>query len=284
MSVISNFVQKVSECTENFTHSQKRIAAYLMENMDNLAFGSLGELAEKVGTSTTTIIRFARAMGYEGYSDMQKDVLEDIRNRGSLPERLENGKAISGDQLFMASFQNDINNIHKTMEAQDPDDLKKAVDLVSGASTVYILGMRSSFSIAHYLVSRLGEIKRDVRLIQSTGMIYPEEIIGAGEGDVCIAFLFPRYSKLSATIIAWLRNAGVKVMLITSLNSAAVSGYGDVILPCAVTSVSYKNSFAAPLCLTNYLVAAIARDNYEEARSLLERTETILSQGYYLGL
>ncbi|MPN09923.1 hypothetical protein SDC9_157216 [bioreactor metagenome] len=81
-----------------------------------------------------------------------------------------------------------------------------------------------------------------------------------------------------------MKNRGVKIILFTSLNSLVARGYGDVSLPCALKSASYKNSLAAPICLTNYLVAEIARKNYDEAREVLSRTEDILRTGYYLGI
>jgi DNA-binding MurR/RpiR family transcriptional regulator len=68
------------------------------------------------------------------------------------------------------------------------------------------------------------------------------------------------------------------------MNYSALGSYGDVILPCSISSVTYKNSFAAPLCLTNYLIAALAKQNYAEAKEVLSRTESILAQGYYLGI
>lgn len=280
---MSVFLNKLSDNFNSFTHSQKVIANYLLDNLDTIAFSTLETLSELVGFSTTTIIRFSRALGYTGYSDMQKDIQNNI-HKAALPDRLDQTSSISDDKLLNASFYNDIQNIQKTLSIQNTDDLKKVVGALSNANNIYILGMRSSYAIAYYTASRLGEIKENVRLIQSTGMIYPEEIVSASEGDVCIAYLFPRYSKIAASIISWFRNANVKIILITSLNYSAVSGYGDIILPCAINSVSYKNSLSAPLCLTNYLVAAVAKANYEEAKEVLTKTEVILSQGYYLGL
>ena len=90
------------------------------------------------------------------------------------------------------------------------------------------------------MASRLNEIRENIHLIQSVGMLYPEEIVSAKEGDI--------------------------------------------ILPCAISSLSYKNSYAAPLSLSNYLIAAIAQENYEESQKVLEKTESILNQGFYLGL
>ena len=281
---MSGFMNKISENFDMFTHSQKAVANYLMDNLDHVAFCTLEDIAARIGVSTTTVIRFSRVLGYAGFSEMQKDIQSNIKSKVALPERLDNMMVLSDNQLLNESFANDIQNIKKTMAAQNDEDLQKVIRHISDARNVYILGMRSSFSIAHYLASRLGEIKKNVRLVQSIGMIYPEEIVGAEKGDICIAYLFPRYSKIAATIISWLKNMGVEVILVTSLNYSAVSGYGDIILPCAISSISYKNSFAAPLCLTNYLIAALAKNNYEESRETLARTESILSQGYYLGL
>jgi DNA-binding MurR/RpiR family transcriptional regulator len=115
-------------------------------------------------------------------------------------------------------------------------------------------------------------------------MGFPEEIINAKENDVCIGFMFPRYSKHTANILSWFKQRGVKIILITSPNWSTVKHYGDIILPCYVNSISFKNSFVAPMCLINYITAAIAMDDLPGAMEVIKQTEQILSQGYYLGL
>lgn len=291
---MSDFSQKIDAQSPHFTNSQKNVADYITNHMNKVAFHTLDELSRKIGVSTTTIIRFSRALGYDGFSEMQKAIQQDIYSstsqKLSLPERLPDPEMFpdneisSGNELLSDSFENDIQNIRQTLAAQKSEDLDAAVSSIAEARSVYILGMRSSFSPAYYMASRLGEIRKNVHLIQSAGMIYPEEIVNAGPDDVCVAYLFPRYSKVSSSIISWMKNSGVKIILITSLNYQAVSGYGDIILPCAISSLSYKNSFVGPFCLTNYLITALVRQNPKEAQSILEKTESILSQGFYLGL
>ncbi len=281
---MANFLQELNNRYDTFTRSQRLIAAYLADNLNDIAFCTLEELAERIGVSTTTIIRFCRALKYTGYSEMQKDIQSNIQTKVGLPQRLSNKKKHSCNALLADSFQNDINNIQQTLELQNNHDIQAVIDYISTARNVYVLGMRSSFSISYYMASRLSEIRANVHLIQSVGMLYPEEIVSAKPDDVCIAFLFPRYSKLSTTILSWLKNEGVKIILFTSLNYSVIQRYGDVILPCAISSVSYKNSYAAPLSLSNYLIAAIAEKNHEESRRMLEKTESILNQGFYLGL
>jgi len=278
------FYGKIQEKYDEMTHSQKQVANYLEEHVEDAVFCTLEALAEKIDVSTTTVIRFARVLGYAGFSDMQNDLKREIQNKATLPERLDDSMAIRENDLLQDAFAMDIENIRQTMAAQRPEALEAAVQMVSSARHVYVLGMRSSFSLAYYMVSRLGEMKKNVRFIQATGLIYPEEIVGADAGDVCIAYMFPRYSKTAMNILAWMRSKGLKIILFTSMNDTPIRYYGDVCFNCAIKSVSYKNSLTAPMCLTNYLVAEFSRSNYIEARETLSRTEEILSTGFYLGI
>ena len=280
------FYSKVNEKYNDMTHAQKTVANYVGEHPDDIAFCTLETLAAKINVSTTTVIRFARAMGYSGFSDMQDEVKREMQTKSTLPERLDDLISSRGgeDLTLQSCFATDMDNLSQTLSGLDPQELKKAVDMISGANRIYILGMRSSFSLAHYLTSRLGEIKRNVSFVQSTGMIYPEEVVSAGEGDVCIAYVFPRYSKTALNILAWMRSYGVKVILFTSMNDLPIRSYGDLCFNCAINSTSCKNSLTAPMCLTNYLVAELANQNYDEAHEVLSRTEELLSTGFYLGI
>jgi len=256
-----------------------------MENINSIAFNTLDDLALKIGVSTTTIIRFARILGYNGYSDMQQDIQSKIRGKVSLPQRLNESLInLKRDKLLIDTYENDIANIKNTFANVSEEDLKAAINSIITGKTVYVLGLRSSFSLAYYIASRLSQIKDNIRFIQAIGMTYPEEIVGAKEGDVCITFMFPRYSKMTANIVTTLKKRKVKIILFTSSNYSAIKSYGDIILPCSVKSLSFKNSFVAPMCLCNYLVAAISVENYSNAVNVLNQTEEILSYGYYLGL
>ncbi|EST11343.1 MurR/RpiR family transcriptional regulator [Sporolactobacillus laevolacticus] len=281
---MEHFTQNVNQNFNQFTSSQKKVANYILDHLETVAFSTLEELALKIDTSTTTVIRFTKVLGYKGYSEMQKDIQNGIKNKDTLPHRVSEIGDIPSNQLLRSVFNNEINNIQKTLAAQSEDDLDEVIKLIIDAKNVYIIGMRSSFSLAFYTASRLGQIKGHTHLVQSSGMTFPEEISGAKSGDICIVFLFPRYSKTTSTLVSSLKESGVKIILFTSLNYSILKGYGDIIIPCAVSEVTYKNSFAAPICIIDYIVAAVLQNNRDEAIQLLDKTERLLSQGYYLGL
>lgn len=278
------FDAKISAAYSGLTYSQRKVANYVQEKYEDVAFETLEKLAAKAGVSTTTVIRFSRALGYSGYSEMQEDIKKEIQTKGSLPTG-SNVPPQSATTICSVTPSRPISTTStRRSPVCSPDELEAAIRLISGAKNIYVLGMRSSFSLAHYMVSRLGEIKKNVHFVQLTGLIYPEEIVSADVGDVCIAYIFPRYSKTGINILAWMRSRGVKIVLITSNNNLPVRSYGDICFRCAIQSVSCKNSLTAPMCLTNYLVAELALRNYDEAHEVLSRTEDILSTGFYLGI
>lgn len=282
---MTDFIGKTNQIYGSLTRTQKQVADYLLKHLDTVAFKKLDELSLEIGVSTTSVIRFARSLGYSGYADMQQDLQQSLIGKASLPERLnESIKNTKQDKLLIDTFQNDIDNIHATLMELSEEDLLKSVSAIVGAKSVYVLGNRGAFSVAHYLAYRLGQIKKGVRLIQGIGMMFPEEIINAGEGDICIAILTPRYTKMTASIISWLKKRKVLIILFTKQGSVEIEPYGDIILPSYTKGVSYKSSFVSLFCICNYLLAAVALQDHDNAMDVLAQTEEVLSGGYYLGL
>lgn len=282
MELVKNIIAQFN----GFTYSQKKIANYMMDHLDQIPMSSLADLSSKIGVSTTSVIRFARELGYEGYSDLQDNIRGISFEIGHVPE--PEGDGTEGreleNELFRAALTTDIKNIQETMNSISQKALMQAVELLCEANNVYVLGMRSSYAVAYYMAGRLGEIRKNVRIIQSSGMMYPEEIIGVRQEDVLLAYLFPKYSRVATNITSWIKSRGAKVILVTGMNDAPIRDYGDVILPCETCSVSFRNSYAAPLSISNYMAQAIFDRLGTEAEENRRKTEELLDQGYYLPL
>ena len=61
----------ISKATPGFSKGQRLIAQYIQENYDKAAFMTAGKLGRTVGVSESTVVRFATALGYEGYPQLQ---------------------------------------------------------------------------------------------------------------------------------------------------------------------------------------------------------------------
>ena len=281
---MEKIIDRITRDFETYTNSHKAVATYILANYDESAFMTLEQLSSSAGVSTTTVIRFARELGYDGYSSMQDALRIDLRTKVSLPERLNYNIDLPNNELLKQVLYTEINNIEQTFKNLDMSTVEKAVDLMSASSEIYIVGLRRSYSLATYMYSRLAQAREKVRLVNTIGINYPEEIVNASESDICIAFLFPRYSQTTLTILDYLRTSGVKIILITSLNHIAIEKYADIIIPCETSCISGKTSFVAPLSLINYMMALYIRENRTSAREMLSKTEDVLSKGIVLGL
>ena len=282
---MSDFFDNVRKLYGGLTNTQKQVADFMLEHPDVIAFKRLEELSMMIGVSTTSVIRFARSIGYKGYADVQQDIQQSIVGKASLPDRLIDAvKSTKQDQLLIDSFKRDIDNIASTLHLLSENDLAKAVSSIIAAQNIYVLGTRGNFSVAHYLGYRLSQIKRGVHLVSGLSMDYPEEIASIRRGDVCIAFLTPRYSRMTANLVAWMKKRGVMIILFTKEGSSEINLYGDIILPCRTDGISYKSSLIALFAVCNYILAAVVPQNHDESMEVLAQTEELLGQGFFLGL
>ena len=274
----------ISKNYDSYTKGQQIIAGYIIENYDESAFITLEQLASSAGVSTTSVIRFSRELGYDGYTSMQKALRLDLRNKAAIPADSINNSPIPDDSLLHQVIFNDINNIEQTFKYMDPHSIAEASDIIASARELYILGLRRSYSLSVYAFSRLSQVRRGVRLIGTPGLNYPEEISSIESGDACLAFLFPRYSHTTISLLDFMRNLGMKTIVVTSMNHIAIDRYADIILPCETRCFLEKTSYAAPMSLVNYLTALYINNNHDSSHEMLEKAESIYATGSFVGL
>ncbi|MBE6011019.1 MurR/RpiR family transcriptional regulator [Anaeropeptidivorans aminofermentans] len=276
---------KINSIYASLSNTQRKVADFLLANLNRIAFQTLDSLALEIGVSTTSIIRVAKILGFSSYSEFQQNIQNNLTKKVGLPERLSRShKNKAGSGLLKSTFETDMNNIMETLSMLSEEDLKKCVSMISKAKNVYILGLRGSFSISHYLMSRLSQIRKNVHLVQAIGSLYPEEIISAEKDDVCIAFLFPRYPRTTISLLSSMKEKGVKNILITSPSFKQIEIYADIILKCQINSVTFKDSFVAPMSLINYIVEEVIQSDRDKAMEIVSEIERVLSDGFYLGV
>lgn len=283
---MADFINRVTMHFDELTKSHKDVANYFLYHLDKVAVSTLEDLAGLVGVSTTTVIRFARQLEYGGFTELQKDAQNIVLNKEmdlNQESDSDGGQQGDTDELFRESWERDLRNIENTMKGLKKADLDAAVELLQNSKNLYLFGMRMAFTLSYYSYASWGRLKRNIRLIQMTGMEYPEEMISMRKGDVCVVFAFPRYVASMLRILNWMKGKGVKVILITTSTFAGAREFADLVLPCRVKTTSYQNSYAAPICLINYFTMALASRNREEAIELLKDSEELLGEDFYIG-
>lgn len=207
------------------------------------------------------MVRFASELKYDGYPAMQKALQEMIRNRLTSIQRIEVSNDIIGNQDVVTSvMQSDMEKIRMTMEEIDRESFQAAVDTIINAKKIYILGTRSSGSLAGFMSFYFGLMFDNVVHVgESANQEIFDQIVQVGEGDVTIGLSFPRYSRRTVRAINFAHERGSKVVAITDSASNSMAKAADYVLLAKSDMASFVDSLVAPLSLINALLVAIAR-------------------------
>ena len=263
-----------------FSKGQRIIAKYILNNYDKAAFMTAGKLGRIVGVSESTVVRFAAELGYDGYPSMRKALQEMIRNRLTSVQRIEVAKSMIDDNdLVKSVIGSDMQNLQATMDILEQDSFNKLIDAIVEAKNIYIVGMRTSTSLATFLGLYLNLLRDSVNVVHDTAAseIY-EQIIRIGEGDLFIGISFPRYSSHTVEAMQFAKKMGAKTAAITDGAASPLNGIADVCLHAKSDMVSFLDSLVAPMSLINAIIVAVGIRNKERVSETFERLEKIWSE------
>ena len=263
-----------------FSKGQRIIAKYILNNYDKAAFMTAGKLGRIVGVSESTVVRFAAELGYDGYPSMRKALQEMIRNRLTSVQRIEVAKSMIDDtDLVKSVIGSDMQNLQATLDILEQDSFNKLVDAIVEAKNIYIVGMRTSTSLATFLGLYLNLLRDSVNVVHDTAAseIY-EQIIRIGEGDLFIGISFPRYSSHTVEAMQFAKKMGSKTAAITDGAASPLNGIADVCLHAKSDMVSFLDSLVAPMSLINAIIVAVGIRNKERVSETFERLEKIWSE------
>ena len=267
----------IQENMHTFSKGQKRIGAFILESYDKAAFMTASKLGKKVGVSESTVVRFASELGYDGYPDMQKTLQKMIRNRLTSVQRIEVTNDRIGDQdLLSMVLQSDIEKIRLTLEELDREDFEKAVDAIVSARKIYIMGVRSSASIATFLSFYFNLIFDNVvEVSANTASEVFERLLRVGEGDVVIGVSFPRYSSRTIQAMNFARDRGATTVAITDSEASPLAPISTYTLKARSDMASFVDSLVAPLSLVNALLVAVSRKKNDDLAHTFQTLEEI---------
>ena len=200
-----------------FSKGQKLIAKYILDNYDKAAFMTAGKLGKTVGVSESTVVRFASELGYDGYPEMRRVLQEVVRNKLTSVQRIEVANEQIDESNIVDSVMNaDAERIHVTLENIDRDEFDRAIKAVLGAKRIYIIGTRSSASLASFLGYYMTLMMENVTVVQDTAASeIIEQLFRVGEGDVVIGISFPRYSSRTLAAIKFAKSRNATTVCIT---------------------------------------------------------------------
>ncbi len=276
MSEKINLMKVVQASFHRLSKGQKLIAQYIMSNYDKAAFMTAARLGEKVGVSESTVVRFANAIGYEGYPQLQKQLQEMVKNKLTTVQRIEMTSGYSSiDSVLKNILKSDIENIRSTIDEIDERSFDQAVKGISDAKSIYIIGLRSSIVLSEFLGFYLNFIRDNIHIVTYTiGDIF-EQLFRIGKEDLVIAMGFPRYSSKTVKALGYAKSRGAKTVVITDSMLSPLCNYGDNILIAKSNMESFLDSIVAPMSVLNALIVAVGINEKQKISASFARLEEI---------
>jgi DNA-binding MurR/RpiR family transcriptional regulator len=141
---------------DEFSRSQKDVAQYIVDHLDEAAFQTAEELARRASTSSSTVVRFSQALGFEGFPELQQAARDEYRRRpagaGAATEAVAAAPLFSLDHTeFEAALAADHVNVEDTARKLSRTDVEAAVDAIVSAEKVLIAGTDQMAFFASYL-------------------------------------------------------------------------------------------------------------------------------------
>ena len=272
-----NLLTEIEERMPTFSKGQKLISNYILENYDKAAYMTASKLGAIVSVSESTVVRFAIELGFAGYPEFQHSLQELVRTRLTSFQRMEVTNSLFGDgDILNKVLMADIDKIRRTLEEIDRGAFAGAVENIVAAKNIYIIGVRSSSSLAGFLAHNLRMVFDNIKFVQTTsGSEMFEQIMSIGEGDVMIAISFPRYSKRIINAVDFAKHAGADVIALTDSAMSPIAPSADQLLLAKSDMVSFVDSLAAPLSIINAIVVAVSMKKQEELDIRLRQLEKI---------
>lgn len=276
MSEIIDLMKVIQTNFHRLSKGQKIIAQYIMSNYDKAAFMTAAKLGENVGVSESTVVRFANAIGYIGYPQLQKQLQEIVKTKLTTVQRIEMSSDYSNvDSILKSILKSDMENIRSTIEEIDEKSFEQAVKSVSEAKSIYIIGLRSSIALSEFLGFYLNFIRDNIHVVTYTiGDIF-EQLFRIGKDDLVIAMGFPRYSSRTIKALEYVKSRGANIVAITDSMLSPLCSHANNILIAKSNMESFLDSIVAPMSVLNALIVAVGVNEKKNISASFARLEEI---------
>lgn len=279
---MENAIDILRENITKLTEAQRKVGNYILKNPSEVAFLTVDQLAIKVGTSTTTVMRLTNYLGYTGYTEFQRGLQAILRDQAAPHKRLEsNLQGINPDNMWLNTINHHLERIQLVPQMIPEETLEKVLGIISSSDRIFCTSVRSGLPVGQYLSQGLNRTLGNCSLIVADNSDWVDDIISFTSKDVVIAISFPRYAKRIMDLVKTAKKFGAKVISITDSYSSPIASYSDIVLPCDSSSIAFHNSPILAMIVADYLISAIAIKGSENTKERLDKLNSILTEINY---
>lgn len=255
-----SLLQRVRRRSPALSGGQRRVLDLFLTRCDEAVFFTSAQVARATAVSEATVVRTARALGFAGYPQLRTAFRSYFVERMSTVTRVKltatprRRESEIIDELLAAERA----NLEATGRRLDHKTMSEAAGLLAGARRVYVVGLRSGYGLAWLLHFSLQLVLGSSRLVTPGVSDVPEQIEGAGPGDVVVGMTFGRYTRATVELFRACLAKGAQGIALTDTVTSPLAEGAAVVLEAQTRLSSFVDSFVAPTALIDVLLTVIA--------------------------
>ena len=246
---------------DEFSRSQKDVGQYIVDHLDEASFHTAEELARRANTSSSTVVRFAQALGFEGFPELQaaaRDEYRRAREGDYGVVDVPNPPLFPIDQTeFEAALAADHVNVEETARKLDRDEVEASVDLIARADRIVLCGTDQMAFFASYLRHLLMLLDLRCEVVASPSQEGLAKLGRIDDRTVMVGFSAGRPHPLVVRAMKLARNRRAATIAIADATLSEVAKLGDHKLFYSSNSPAYVRSHSALLSVVQALAYGI---------------------------
>jgi DNA-binding MurR/RpiR family transcriptional regulator len=256
---LSDYIQ---ERFDEFSRSQKDVARYIVDHLDEAAFLTAEELARRASTSSSTVVRFSQALGFEGYPELQQAAIEEYRSSIAGNGAAAGGALFSFDHSELeGSLSADYANLEETARKLTPEQVDDSVSALATAQRIVIVGVDQMAFFASYLRHTLSLLDIRAEIVASTGGESLQRLGRIDENTLVITLSAGRAHPLLLRAMKLALHRGARTLAISDATMSEVGEHAELQLYFSSNSPSFTRSNTALMALVQALAHGLyARD------------------------
>ncbi|MGO4571504.1 MurR/RpiR family transcriptional regulator [Microvirga sp. 2TAF3] len=277
----TDLANRIALVYPSLSDAHRRAADFVLQNPLDTATMTIDGLAERSGTSTATVTRFVRALGYGGYGELRSALSSALKLAMAPVDGLADARAAAGSTFatLVTALKDQSANLEEAISTLDEGVCSRSIDALLQSRRIFLVGSGASHYVASYLEEGLA-LYLDANVIFAASRGGAERAIrymmSAGPGDLVIAVSMPRYSRGTLDLTRLAKSRGALVLALTDAPTSPLASVADMTLFAPARNRMLPNSPSATFALADAIITAVARERPDAVEALKELSESLL--------
>ena len=264
---VDELMQRITEAYDSLPRQLKSVATYIEQHRQSVMMDRTSDIASACGVHASAVVRFAQRFGFSGFSDLQAVFRQAYAGGGGsqqtyqqrirklIDDKAGDASGVSVAREFIAASRTGLDELEAGL---DDEQFEAAVEMLSQAENIYVIGVRRSFAVASYIVYALQHTRKRVHLISGFGGMFREQVRSVKKGDVVVAISFAPYGKETQYCVRAAQHHGAKTLVITDSQLSPLARHASASLFVKEGSAFAFRSLTSTICLCQALFIALA--------------------------